>query len=62
MGILTPAACLLGGAFVDFYCIGIRLRSHDLMKEIAPMERDWIIALFKFPITPHLLPTWESGA
>ena len=40
MGILTPAACLLGGAFVDFYCIGIHLRSRDLMKEIAPMEGD----------------------
>ena len=29
--------------------------------EIAPVEGNEIIALFKSPIMLHLLPTWESG-
>ena len=31
------------------------------MKETAPVEGDQIIGLFKSPITPHHLPTWEGG-
>ena len=59
-GGLTPAACLFGGTI--FYSICTHLCSSKLMKETAPMERNFIIALFKSTITPHFLPTQEGGA
>ena len=44
------------------YCTFADLCSTDFLKETAPVEGNWIIALFKSLITSHLLPTWEDGA
>ena len=67
-GDLTPAACPWGGACALFgeslLWQNVHLSGPDLMKEITPVERNSIIALFKSPITPPppFLPAWEVGA
>ena len=67
---VIPHPPMLGGvppssmrkAIGNCYCTFAHLCSTDLLEETAPVEGSWIIALFKSPITSHLLPTWEDGA
>ena len=52
-GGLTPAACPLGGAFVELLLTFAHLCSTDLMRR----------ELDNCPVQiPYLLPTWEGGA
>ena len=66
VGDLTPCSnmpfgrgmCIIRGSTCTF----LYLFSTDLMKEMVPVEGNQVITLFKSPITPYLLPTWEGEA
>ena len=61
----TPAACPLRGAFALYgkFLLHMHICSSDLMKATAPLEGNWIIALFKSPYyTPPATNLVEWGA